>query len=773
MNNGLDLYVRIAADTARYNAGIGAASQQTRQFSEMARAQMGALKGVLAEVGMQVGAVAFAMNGVRQAATMETALNDVASNIKKSTTSAAELNAQMREVKQTAIDVAKVTPFAATDIVQIQDSLLKAGLDQQAVKGREGAAMAAAQLSALTKLDPALVGDSLARLGSMFQLKNDAYDDAAESLVRGEAASPGKLQEILYSQRMFGTTANMLGVGFNDSVALSAMMTPLGEMAGSSLNNFLLNTAGNSKAAKKAMAQVGLGSGKGDQFKSAYFENGKFIGAERATELTRKTLGKIKDDAKRMDIARDIFGEEGMRAAMQMVQATTDKTFRGIKSQMDEAIGREEKMAIKMAGFEASAKSAAGTVQTSFALAFEPFMDDLAKAAQGVNDLAGDLNKLFMAQPEKVTPGGVLSPFAWLMDSKENGGLGMTGGEVGIAALVTGGLMAALPAARLLSSGKAGGAAGAAAGAIGGALGSAANLAGGVAVGKVLQEAAGITPVFVVNMPSGGLGGENGLPDLPGAPKPAAAGAAGAAAAGLTSKLKTGYAMAKVLDLKDFLKLGVAATGTTAAGVTVAGAAGYGFGTLVDKGITAGLTALNDGKERSLGTWLYELTHDKPDFLAQTPLPAGVPPAAANPKPPAPAVVVPKPPAPVVVAPKPLVATPPVHKPLVPVSAPPVAVTPALLAPAQTATASPHEVSRSMERVLTLMGNQNTQQMTAIAKQSSESAQAMIKRIRDTEIKGSIDVKVHSAPGVQTTVSSKPANAQTNLNVGRTMDGVR
>lgn len=629
MSNDLDLYVRIAADSARYNAALGVAGRETKHFSELAKAHLGALKGALAEVGLQVGALAFAMNGLKQAGGMETAMNDVASNIKKSTTSAAELATQLKDVKKTAIDVAKVTPFKAQEIVGIQDALLKAGLDQNAIKGKDGAAMAAAQLSALTNLDPTLVGDSLARLGSMFQLKNDAYDDAAESLVRGEAASPGKLQEILQSQKMFGTTANMLGVGFNDSVALAAMMTPLGDSAGSSLNNFLLNTTGNTKAAREAMAKAGLGHGKGDKFKSAYYENGKFIGAERAAELTRKKLLAIKDDTKRMDIARDIFGEEGMRAAMQMVSATTDKTFSGIKTQMDEAIGREEKMAIKMQGFEMSTKAAAGTVQTSFALAFDPFLDDLAKAAQGVNDLAGDLNKSMMDNPEQVAN--------W--------------GNLALGAIGAGGLLAVL-------SGKG-------RSAVGGAVGSAASLAGNVAAGKVLQEAAGVTPVYVVNMPSGGPG--SGLPDLPGAPKPGAK-----PSVSLPRDLgPIGNGMAKAGEV-------VVKAGTVAGQVlpwiarVAPYAAAFGTGYAVGEGI----------------------------YKASEGTPAGD----------------------------------------------------ALIDGLGGLTA----------KVLAFFGNENASQ-----------AVALTEKLRQTEIKGTVSVTVQTAPGVHASVTSQPANRNTTLPVGRTMDGVR
>ncbi|MBX9268747.1 phage tail tape measure protein [Chromobacterium violaceum] len=68
-----------------------------------------------------------------------------------------------------------------------------------------------------------------------------------------------------------------------------------------------------------------------------------------------------------------------------------------------------------------------------------------------------------------------------------------------------------------------------------------------------------------------------------------------------------------------------AATGgalRAAGGVGLAAAAGYGIGSLLNAGITTALTATNDGKERTLGTWVYDLLHRDEDakLIAPTPL---------------------------------------------------------------------------------------------------------------------------------------------------------
>ena len=70
-------------------------------------------------------------------------------------------------------------------------------------------------------------------------------------------------------------------------------------------------------------------------------------------------------------------------------------------------------------------------------------------------------------------------------------------------------------------------------------------------------------------------------------------------------------------------------------GVALAGAAGYGVGTAINAGITGVLTATNGGKERTLGTWLYDLFNGDQDakLLAPTPMTKRNAPSSAAPIP--------------------------------------------------------------------------------------------------------------------------------------------
>ncbi|MEJ1341185.1 MAG: phage tail tape measure protein [Candidatus Sedimenticola sp. (ex Thyasira tokunagai)] len=156
----------------------------------------------------------------------------------------------------------------------------------------------------------------------------------------------------------------------------------------------------------------------------------------------------------------------------------------------------------------------------------------------------------------------------YALDKKKDGGLEASGTDlmIGGGLAVGGGLLARRFGGNLLK----------------GLAGKFGNVAGGVATGKALEQAAGVMPVYVVNMPAslggslpGGLSSKGGA--LGGLPKsiPKVVGKA-KSAVGLLVGAK---------DLATISAMGTGAIGTAGAAVGVAGAVGYGVGTLIYKAI--------------------------------------------------------------------------------------------------------------------------------------------------------------------------------------------
>lgn len=478
--------------------------------------------------------------GIQAASDMQEAMLKVEGSIKTTTMSAGELNKQLKAVRDTSFDVSKAAPMSQTEVTDIQNSLLKSGVNIDSVTGKRGAAWAATGLSTLSGIDPGQVGDMLARIGNQNNLKGDEYGTAADTLMRAEAASPGDLGEIMYSMRQFGTNATMLKVPFKDQAAAAATLTPLGMEAGTAMNRFLEDSTGKNKHQQGALKELGLGKGEGKEFKSAFFDNGKYIGVGRSIALIREKMALIKDDSVKLRLATQIWGEEGARAALIFANAKPGKGFDDMLNGMAQSLGIEERMDIRMRGLNMQTKALAGTIQSSLAVAFDPVLDKLSTMKSYMNDLTADAGK-------------------WAGEHRTTSGV-VAGGT--IAAVAGVGLYGLL---QLLKSGWHGGKM------LKGLATDGASLAGGVAEGKALQAATGVTPVFVTNFAQmtggGGVGGA------------AADVATGAVAGGVLKKLALSAGLLRAApSMAAIAEMGASAVGVAAAAVVAAGAVGYGAG---------------------------------------------------------------------------------------------------------------------------------------------------------------------------------------------------
>lgn len=179
-----------------------------------------------------------------------------------------------------------------------------------------------------------------------------------------------------------------------------------------------------------------------------------------------------------------------------------------------------------------------------------------------------------------------------LIDSKEDDGFNLSGGE-----LVAG---AGATALALLAGKKYGGKL--ISKLSGGALGT----AGGVAVGKSLEAAAGVAPVYVVNMPAGlggGVGG--GLLDAVGrgGKSNLLRGGAGRVVSGIGFGALKGQSLTNIAAMGGMTAL--KATGL----VGLAGAGGYGLGTLINKTLIEG-TGFSDSIGRAIAKTLAFFGND-------------------------------------------------------------------------------------------------------------------------------------------------------------------
>jgi len=402
-------------------------------------------------------------------------------NLAGSAENARQLKDMLDQVESTAIAVSANAPFSAEDVVRIENSLLKAGMDIKDVVGGSGAAFAATALASLSGEMPEVVGDAMANIGTMFKFKGADYKGFADWATRVDDAAATNLPALIQGLRMAGSSAAALNISANDALTALGALSPLGDRAGSSFNNFLLSFA----VRRKEMKAMGMD----------FFAGGKFIGLEKATDILKQKFGGIKDEGERLGVLIKLFGEEGGRAANTFINA--EKGFRDIEKSAKGALGVAEKLSIWGEGFNASLKKLGGTVKSTMASIFTPLLAPLTWVLNALNTIAGRLGEI--AKKNKAVSVGV------------SGGLAAVGGGAllyGLYRLAKGGMAGS----RVLKG-------------MGGLKGMLGGTAAGIAEGKAVEAATGVQPVFVTNWPAGGIGSGPGIPlvdKIPGVAKLAA-----------------------------------------------------------------------------------------------------------------------------------------------------------------------------------------------------------------------------------------------------------
>ncbi|MCD4675340.1 MAG: phage tail tape measure protein [Desulfobacula sp.] len=533
--------------------GLGETGKQVQKdFETMERSMSRGLKGVA--VGWY--ALKKTIPGVKVAGTLQEAMLGVKMNLAGSAKNAGDLKAKLAEVQNTAITVSADAPFAAEDVVRIQNSLLKAGMDLKDVSGKSGAAFAATALASLSKEAPEMVGDSLARIGTQFKLEGAQYSEISDWLVRVDDAAATSLPELIQGLRMAGSNAAALNISAQDALTTLGALSPLGDRAGSSFNNFLVAVGTKGKLLKRMKINL--------------FEDGKFVGMDKATAMLKERFGKIENDEKRLTLLMKIFGEEGGRAANTLINSS--KGFKEIEKSAKQSLSMTEKMTIWGEGFNASLAKLGGTSKSTLATLFDPLLKPLTEVINLTNKATSAIGEL----------------------AAENKGLSKTVsyglGGLGLAGLGYGGY-------QLFKGGRAGLRGLKGAGGIKGLLGGGASTAAGIAKGKAIEAATGVQPVFVTNWPDTlGMGPGNLADGLK------------SAAVGKKSFLKS---LGSMSGIKKMLTGSIKSTSllTTTGGVALAGAAGYGIGTALER--LSGVIAdkMTGGKYGGSG-WIGDLLYD-------------------------------------------------------------------------------------------------------------------------------------------------------------------
>ncbi len=552
MANNLTLAAKLLLDAGRWNQGLKTAGSGMQKFVGGAKRELSALKtslnsveGFAAKLGITIGAAALVMQSAKMDKTL-TQIGQTAgasqkdvSGLRKELFRLSSETGQNTDDLQAGFNVLIQSGLTWRESLSVIDATNKT----MAVTGAQAETLAGALGVSATafNFDLSKPGQALTILDKM--------------TVAGRKGN-AELQDLASIMSRVGVNAAGAGFGFDKTLAfveglslIERQPEKLATLADSTLRLFT-----NAKYMKDSQKATGI----------KFFDKaGSRRDPIQVLDDIKKKYDKLRTDAQRQNFLTKAFG-----------QADLD-TIKGLKT----LLSGNSLSNIKQ--FTTSIGSASGTIERDLPKAVANAVDQVGRLKSTLREAADGF-----AQPINEAIAGMAGK---LMNKKADGGMELNGTNI---ALGTAGLAAT---ALLLKryGGKMGGK-------IPGKLGDA---AAGVAAGKALEAAAGITPVFVTNMPAAGLLG-GGL-DAVGGGK----GGMGKKALGLLTKGR-GLLAAGGAGLAGYLGLGsVAGLGTTsvgalagagayggaalAGGVGVAGAAGYGAGTLAYNHAIAG-TSVGD-----------------------------------------------------------------------------------------------------------------------------------------------------------------------------------
>lgn len=514
--------VRIDGNAAGYLRATQQAQASTRSFTSAMRAEFQRLKGFMQSTQGQLGSLGLGVGLVqvqKNAALLEKKLTQVR-------LTAGMTAAEQNEAYRTMFDLIKKNGGAIDDTVAGYNNLIQAGLKyKEAIEATKAVSLGRAvtgaseeALSGSLTVGAANYGFDLAKAGTATRMLD-------QMTVAGRLGN-AELENLSSIFPRVAQRAQSAGMGFEKTLAFIEGLSQierqperLATLADSTLRLFT-----NANYAKDAQAATGV----------------RFFGSDGSRrdpvailEDMRKGYAKLTTDAQRFGYVSKAFGKADL------------DTQRGVQALLG------SNSLADMRKFEDMIKNAGGTLERDLPTAIANAADQSSRLKNTLREAAEDF-----ARPIN---DAVANSIKYLLNGKDQGGLGLSGGQLmgGAAA----GLAGTYALSRFLP------------GAAGRLLGRTGGLAAGVAEGKALQSAAGVTPVYVTNWAEMNGGGGGALGALGGA-------AAGAGGVGLLTKLKT---IAALAPLAGKSSLAVAGLGYTAAGVGLAGAAGYGVGTGIYK----------------------------------------------------------------------------------------------------------------------------------------------------------------------------------------------
>ena len=463
MSNNLNLAMRFSADTTRLMAGLARGEGGLKKFGSAAKREMAALgqfagsvEGKLAQLGLGLSAVAAGMQS-------------------------AQLDKDLKQLQLTAGATADETARLRKELLDAQIATgqgvdnLKSGVDALIASGLSMAEATAtvdpmAKTLAVAKTNADALAKAMGVASTQFNIDLSKTKDAQlllDKMVVAGRAGNAELENLPDIFARVGSSAKSSNLSLDQTLALVetlSLVEPNAERL-ATLADSTLRVFTNKNYMTEAAKATGV----------------SFFNKDKTRRDAIEVIGDIKKRYDKLTTDRDRF----MFISKAFGKADLD-TQRGLKTLLDgNSLGKLDEVFSEIA-------NAGGTISKDLSEAVNNAVDQTGRLKGSLREAADGFAKPINDAISKT--------IKWGLDSKKDGGLGLSGTDI-----LAGG---AIGAAGLFGAARYGGKA------LKGLVGKFGGVAAGVATGKALEEAAGVQPVFVVNMPADGIGGSVGAASL-------------------------------------------------------------------------------------------------------------------------------------------------------------------------------------------------------------------------------------------------------------------
>lgn len=358
------------------STGLRRLTDQLQQMGAVGEQAAADITQGLAEIGQGVKLVRLGQaikesvldGGLQAAGDMQEALKGLEVELDRG--SVQKVKRQLKQAGAEAARVAAPTAFSAEEVVAIQTSLKRAGLDLGDVLGQGGAAEAVAQLATADRgLGAEGAQQAVITGGGVFGLKGAEYAGFADLLARAGSAGTADAGSIAEALKMAPKAGSMRP---EEVLGALATVSPVmqGSMAGTSMNAFLTKASQNN-------ARMGLGLFNEDGSRKSL--------VDQAAALQGKFGGL--SEQKRDVALTQAFGEEGSRFALALMQGDLAGTM--------EKMGRQrslgERVDILSGSLNAQKRAREGSTRTLVATLFEPLLQPFGELERVANDAISSL----------------------------------------------------------------------------------------------------------------------------------------------------------------------------------------------------------------------------------------------------------------------------------------------------------------------------------------------------------------------------------------------